>query len=53
MVGAPVMVKSGTNHGAVNYALTGTDSAKFMIDQKTGQITNRCGLELRGGCGCS
>ena len=44
MVGAPVMVKSGTNHGAVSYALTGTDSAKFMIDQKTGQITTAVDL---------
>ena len=53
MVGAPVMVKAGTNHGMVNYALggTGNDSAKFMIDQTTGQITTAVDLDYEAGAG--
>ena len=35
-VGAPV--RATGNHGAVNYALSGTDADQFEIDQKTGQI---------------
>ena len=44
-VGAPVTVKAGSNHGAVNYAfdttVAGSDHAKFEIDRKTGQITTK------------
>ena len=36
-VGAPVTATG--NHGTVRYALTGTDSDQFEIDEKTGQIT--------------
>ena len=47
MVGAPVTATG--NHGAVNYALAGTDgedNAKFKIDQKTGQITTDADLDF-------
>ena len=43
MVGAPVTAMG--NHGAVNYALAGTDAAKFKIDRKTGQITTNVDLD--------
>ena len=51
IVGAPVTTKAGTNHGAVNYALAGTDAAKFMIDQKTGQITTMVDLNFDAAAG--
>ena len=48
MVGAPVTAMGG--HGVLNYTLaaTGDDNAKFMIDQKTGQITTRWDLDREG-----
>ncbi len=36
-VGAPVTATG--NHGTVRYTLSGTDSVRFEIDEKTGQIT--------------
>ena len=43
-VGAPI--RAVGNHGAVNYTLTTADDAdKFVIDQKTGQITTNVDLD--------
>ena len=46
--GSRVKVTDKSNHGAVNYAITGAgaDNDKFEIDQKTGQITIMDGWEL-------
>ena len=43
MVGDPVTATGG--HGALNYDLTGTDSGRFDVDQKTGQITTKVDLD--------
>ena len=48
-VGDPVTATGG--HGALNYVLTGTDNAKFKIDQKTGQITTMVDLDYEAGAG--
>ena len=43
-VGAPVTATG--NHGTVRYSLgAGDDTAKFMIDEKTGQITTEVELD--------
>ena len=42
-VGAPVTAMGG--HGRLNYALSGTDSDQFDIDQKTGQIKTMVDLD--------
>ncbi len=43
MVGDPVTATGG--HGVLNYELTGNDSDRFDIDQKTGQITTEVDLD--------
>ena len=48
-VGAPVTATG--NHGAVNYVLTGTDEAKFEIDQRSGQITTAVDLDYEAAAG--
>ena len=42
-VGAPVTATG--NHGTVRYTLSGTDSGRFEIDEKTGQITTDVDLD--------
>ena len=49
-VGAPVTAMG--NHGTVRYSLeTGGDVAKFMIDEKTGQITTEVELNYEADAG--
>ena len=47
-VGAPVRATDDITN-ALNYVLTGTDSDRFEIDQKTGQIKTLVGLDHEGG----
>ena len=49
MVGAPVTATG--NHGAINYALAGTDATRFKIDAKTGQITTMVDLDYEAAAG--
>ena len=48
-VGAAVTATG--NHGTVRYALSGTDSDQFEIDEKTGQITTLVALDYEGAAG--